>query len=87
MSRITYEEKQVSDGGFGFVTRGLFFKDGKEFARISSNLLDDLKSLKGFDWRNELKTALLYELNDPTLEQECLEVMDNEFFRKSDTTN
>lgn len=77
MKRITYKETKESDGR----VTGRFFKDGVEFARLSDNLINDLRCFLKTDdeIKSEIKNALFYELNDLSLENECVEVLEEEF--------
>jgi hypothetical protein len=81
--RITCKETIESDGGFGFIIRGSFYKDGVELARFSNELLNDLKFVlkNEEEVKNELKNVLFFEMNDPSLEEECLKVFEEWFLK------
>jgi len=84
MKRITFEKKiNESD----FCPKIFFYKDGKEFARLSMELFHDLtfKSPEGYLFKGpeltmneayeETLHALKYELNDQDLNEELEEAL------------
>jgi hypothetical protein len=86
MKRITFEKKIAE---IDFCPRIYFYKDGKEFARLSMELFQDLtfKSPEGYPFKGpeftmdeayeETLHALKYELDDPDLNEELEEVLKN----------
>jgi hypothetical protein len=77
MRRITYSREPIPNT-FGAV-RGVFYKDGVEFARIPSDGLNDIFYFPHLPYAKDMFNIIKRELNDPSLEGELLELMKETF--------
>ena len=77
MQRITYSRELIPDT-FG-AARGVFYKDGVEFARIPPDRLNDIFYFPHLPYARDLFSIIKQELNDPSLEGELLTVMKETF--------
>jgi hypothetical protein len=77
MRRITYSRELIPDA-FG-AARGVFYKDGVEFARIPADGLNDMFYFPRHSHNKELFVVIKQQLNDPTLNDELLTVLRETF--------
>jgi hypothetical protein len=77
MRRITYSRELIPDT-FG-AARGVFYKDGIEFARIPADGLNDMFYFPRHPYNTEVFNIIKQQLNDPTLDDELLAVLRETF--------
>jgi hypothetical protein len=77
MRRITYSKELIPDT-FG-AARGVFYKDGIEFARIPADGVNDIFYFPRHPYNTEVFNIIKKELNDPTLNDELLAVLRETF--------